>query len=138
MREIIVWTLVALTLFLVALFWVKPIVFPVSSVKQLVPISKTYKWDWKAPVPPPPSTKGGKSGLPPIKADKGFKLYDAPIIPAPPKVPSPGPAPLPPTKYEKFKQEVRDWSGILGKFSPLITTILLFVVKRRGKKVSDD
>jgi hypothetical protein len=130
MRETIVWTLIALTLFLVAWFWVKPLAFPISGAKiEMIPISKTHKWDWKAPVPSPPPAKGEEKPAPQTHG-KGLKLYDAPIPPAIPDVP----APTPPTKYEEFKREVAEWGGILGKFSPVITTILLFVVKRGKKK----
>jgi hypothetical protein len=130
MRVTIVWILVALTLALTAWFWVKPIVFPALSVKVLIPLHKTQKWDWKAPVPPPPPIKGEKKAAPPTKHDKGLKLYEAPIPTLPPEVPSP----LPPTKYEKFKSEAADWGGIIGKFSPLITAIVAVIVRRRGKK----
>jgi hypothetical protein len=131
MREAIVWMLVAMTLALAALFWVKPLVLPVSDAKnELIPLSKTHKWDWKAPVPPPPSTKDKAKPAPPIKSDKDFKLYDTPIPVPPPEVPSP----LPPTKYEKFKREAAEWGVILGRFSPLVTTVVAVAVKRRGKK----
>jgi hypothetical protein len=131
MREAIVWMLVAMTLTLAALFWVKPLVFPVTGAKnELIPLSKIHKWDWTGPVPPPPSTKGEAKSAPPAKPDKDFKLYDAPVMPTPPEVPSP----LPPTKYAKFKREVAEWGGILGKFSPLVTTVVAIAVKRRGKK----
>ena len=138
MREMVVWMLIALTLFLVIWFWVKPLTFPISSAKNApIPSRGPYQWDWKAPIlPPPPSStqppaKGEKKAvLPPINSDKDFKLYDAPVMPTPPEVPSP----LPPTKYEKFKREVAEWGGILGKFSPLVTTVVAVAVKRRRKK----
>jgi len=52
----------------------------------------------------------------------------------PPEHYTPAPAPPPPTFYQNLKTELMEWGKILGPFSPFITIIMAFMVKRRKRR----
>ena len=109
MREIITWMLVVLTLVLVGWFWVRPSLAPNSMIERATIL--------KSQVLESPNARVDKS------IEKETK-----------ESPHPPPSPMSLTKYDRLKQEMKDWGGILGSFSPLITAVLVVVVKRGKKK----
>jgi hypothetical protein len=68
---------------------------------------------------------------PDARADKSTEKETKELPPPPSAEP---PTSLSLTKYDRLKQEMKDWGGILGSFSPLITAVLVVVVKRGKKK----
>jgi hypothetical protein len=106
MRETIVWALVALTLALVGLVWIRPML-----QTKAAPVTQLKEWSGK--------------GL----------LFDKSLPPAHYKEFTPAPT-VPPTltQYQKIKGELNDWGGILSKFSPAVVAILALIVRKGGKK----
>lgn len=71
----------------------------------------------------------------PIWEKANFQLISKaiPEYVLPPEHYTPAPTPPPPTFYEKLKTELTEWGKILGPFSPFITIILAFVVKKKRR-----
>jgi len=64
-----------------------------------------------------------------------YKLSKAlPEYVLPPEHYTPATPPPPSTFYEKLKTELVEWGKILGPFSPFVTIILTFAVKRRKRR----
>lgn len=148
MRDIVVWVLVILTLALVGWFWVRPSFVEKAVVKkfEMPPEPDIALPSSSAPEKVVPEVKGVLSEkemkkAPSVsKVGKGIDIFGVVPSPTEPEVKTVAEAPVllppPPPKpsfYEKLKTELKEWGTIMGPFSPFVTIILTFVVKRKKK-----